>query len=623
MRTWTALALAAAFASVGCNPESGTGGDGGGDSGGDVGCTNGRHQCVDTQYQVCSGGRWQLADDCADTSDVCVAELGCVSCHPGIPFCDGDDSRTCGDDGESSELTETCATDLGVTCDERSGLCVSLCAQATAERSNIGCDYWAVDLDNAENRAPLLPDTAAREQFAVAVANLTLWYPSVVTVEKDQALVGEPHDVVPIDQFTVNPGALHIFNLDRWDVDGDNPPGHDTDPQTSLSRRVYHITSTVPVVAYQFNPINQAYSNGASILLPTTGLDVNYSVSTWPPNMPVATVVSEPNRTYVTIVATEDGTVVNVTPTDAIFAGVGQPAAGLLPVDAIAADVMTEFRLDRFDVLNLETVARLMPLPDLTGTTVAATRPVAVFTGQDLSSVSDDVHTPPDFVPGSLACCAEHMESQVPPTSSMGQRFVVTRSPVRSSPGFEEYDFYRIFSVRDGTHVTTSLTDAGLSAFDLGEGEWKDFAVQRGFTLYSEPTPVHVVQLLANRDMTYDWRVGGDAEMIYFPSVEQRRNTYIFCTGVGFDEDWAVVSIPQGQTALIDGEPLATACGSPRTDGELEGVNYVSYYCRIADGRHEVTSEGDVVVGVTVYGYYNAGSYGYPAGSNLRQIFFG
>ena len=30
---------------------------------------------------------------------------------------------------------------------------------------------------------------------------------------------------------------------------------------------------------------------------------------------------------------------------------------------------------------------------------------------------------------------------------------------------------------------------------------------------------------------------------------------------------------------------------------------------------------GDDDVGVSVYGYYGAGSYGYPAGSDLHEIF--
>jgi hypothetical protein len=111
--------------------------------------------------------------------------------------------------------------------------------------------------------------------------------------------------------------------------------------------------------------------------------------------------------------------------------------------------------------------------------------------------------------------------------------------------------------------------------------------------------------------------------MTYIPPVEQRRTNYIFATGVGFSENWAVVSMPEGAAATIDGVDVESSCGAPRTDGELGGVDYRAFYCPISDGRHEVVSGDTTPVGVMVFGYYNAGSYEYPAGSELRRIFFG
>ncbi len=580
-------------------------------------------RCTGTVYETCAGGQWGDPVDCAASGNVCVEALGCVPCVPGRTHCEGENVMLCGADGTTGTLVDTCDTTAGESCDPASGVCVNLCAVAAGERSNIGCEYWAVDLDNAENSF----DSAASEQFAVIVANLSNLYASQVVVDKDEALVGEPHSFVEVGRATVDPGQLHVFNLPRWDVDGDNPAGVDSDPQTTLSRRVYHITSSTPVVAYAFQPIVQAYSNGAYVLLPTTALDTDYFAVIWRPANPMVFpgLLPYPNRAYVTIVGVEDGTTVWVTPTYDIFAGVGQPGAGILPVTGISAGTPTEFTLDRFDVLNLESAAMLGlsdPIPDLTGTHIASTNyPVAVFTGVDLATVGDK--TLPD---GSTeACCAEFMGAQLPPTSSLGQRFVVSRSPMRSaSPGvWVEYDHYRVFAVRDGTTVTTTLSDPALASFTLNAGDWREFSSRDGFILQSAPAPVILAQYLTARDQCYDWRpsAGGDPDMVYIPPVEQRRTTYIFATGQGFSENWAVVSMPDGASATIDGNDVASLCTVVYVDGMLDGLTYRAYHCAIVDGRHEVTAMGDQPVGVMVFGYYNAGSYQYPAGSDFRRIF--
>jgi hypothetical protein len=621
--TWAVILLAGVWGGCGPSTEETDGRVDARDDGG--GCAEGAHRCVGgTVDETCTGGAWGGGVLCEESSLVCEEGMGCVLCHPGMPRCDGNDAMVCADDGSAWELSRTCDVAAGETCDPVSGVCINPCARAASERSNIGCEYWAVDLDNAENST----DWAARAQFAVVVANLSNTYQSEVVVDKDQALPGEPQNLIEVDRATLDPGDLVIFRLPRLDVDGENPEGRDVDPQTGLSRRVYRVKSSIPVVAYAFQPLDQAFSNGAYTLYPTTALDIEYQVLLWPPNIPMRMPgVTEPNRDYVTIVAVQEGsTVVHVTPTSDIFAGVGQPEAGILPVEGIAAGTETEFTLDQFDVLNLETtaIARLTdPFPDLTGTLVASSVPVVVFTGTDLATVGG--LTMPDGT--SESCCAEFMGAQVPPVSSLGNRFIVSRSPPRSSnPSvYLEYDHYRIYAVRDGTHVTTTLTEGDLGDFWLDRGQWREFTSRDGFIVTTDPNPVIVAQYLTARDQCYDWRpeAGGDPDMVYIPPVEQRRNTYIFATGEGFSENWAVVSMPEGASATIDGNDVATTCTRVYTDGELDGLTYRAYHCEILDGRHEVIATGDQNVGVMVFGYYNAGSYQYPAGSEMRRIFFG
>src|SRR5438067_1399356 len=64
--------------------------------------------------------------------------------------------------------------------------------------------------------------------------------------------------------------------------------GHDEGPGTFLSSRAFRIQATAPLVAYQFNPMAQTFSNDASLLLPTNGLGTIHRVLGWPTSNAIA-----------------------------------------------------------------------------------------------------------------------------------------------------------------------------------------------------------------------------------------------------------------------------------------------------------------------------------------------
>lgn len=584
------------------------------DTGVDLGpCSDGETTCVGNVFHTCVGGFWDAGLDCEAEGRVCHEDLGCVVCYPGRNYCDGQLSMVCDAGGMGGTLVEDCDLDPMKWCDPVSGLCITACEEAAIERSNVGCEYWAVDLDNAENAL----DDASAGQFAVAVANVNMTYRAEVWVYRDASGYGEPMSEEEVSHQMVDIGEIWIFRLPRYDVDGPSLTDHyDDGPQTCLSKRSYRIVSSIPVVAYQFNTLDQQFSNDASLLIPTTALGEIHHVVGWPPTNPIAIPalgLHHPNRAYVTVVGTEDATTVWVTPSYDIEASVGTIPEGFQAVPELVAGVRHEFNLNRYEVLNLENKSRLTPYPDLTGTIVESSAPVAVFSGTDLASAAGEL------VPGcetlsDCSCCAEHVEQQVIPKVSMGWQYVVSHSAWRNTGGWVEPDYYKVLAVREGTHVTTSLPDVG--SFDLGANEWHEFKARTGFTLEATE-PVQVIQVLTTQQQTEDFI--GDSTMVQFPAAEQRRSYYVFTTGEGFAENWAVVSMPEGTDATIDGADVASTC-ERHEDGSLGSVTYHAYYCEIDDGHH-VVDAGERPVGVTVYGYYSAGSYGYPAGSDLREIF--
>jgi len=572
-------------------------------------CVDGEFSCDGADYMECVDGAWSLVETC---EDVCVSFLGCVECVPGDTYCDGDFVMMCDDAGSGYYQYQDC-TELGTICEDGECFFADPCDQAMALESNIGCEYWAVDLDNAENAF----DDAAAGQFAVAVANIGSNGTATVRVHINNAPQGEALDLELVESHQVAETELYIFLLPRRDADGDNITNNvDDGTQSWLSSRAFRITSDVPVVAYQFNTLDQQFSNDASLLLPTSGLGMDHLVLGYPPGSPVSTFGSPKNRGYVTILGTQEDTEVTVHVTEDIQEGTGVPA--------ILKGASHTFNIGPFDVLNLETrLFTIMELAgghtaDLTGTRVAADKPVAVFFGVDLTGVGQDL---PEF---EGSCCAEHIEQQIFPSKAMGQDFVVSHSGQRNS-GTAEMDYYRIMAYEAAT-VTTSLP-APDNSFTLAAGEYHDFFVNHGFTVQTTDGYLHVAQYLVEAGNT-DANVG-DAALLYVPAVEQRRGLYVFTTGQGFSENHAVISMPQGADVhYTDGaatlEVNGTNCLGPLANGTIGSITYVAFDCPIQDGVHMAYSgdspeetEGDI--GVFVYGYYYAGSYAYPAGSDLRH----
>jgi hypothetical protein len=525
----------------------------------------------------------------------------CV-CVPGTLACDGHDVVECDGDGQLGDVVETCADDQVCS----SGQCMSACAQAERERSNVGCEYWAVDLDNEYSQF----NDAAAEQFAIALAN-TSGHAVSVTVEQNDAEPGAPRQLSTVATATIQPDSLTVIELPRREVDG-SLLGQGEGPGTMLSSRAYRVRTDFPVVAYQFNPIVQSFSNGASLLIPTSGLDGDYHVLGWPTANPIAgpfQIPGIPDHSFVTVVGVDDAPV-------NVEVRLGGPIVGGGGIPASETGMTIEVELGAFDVLNLESDG----IPgDLTGTRVTADGPIAVFSGGERGIVPYDVMPPAPTDWDGDVCCTEHFEQQVFPRSALGMEFVTTRSPIRSTSATNpEADVWRVLATAPNTVVTTSLP-APYDRFELTTDEHVEFWSTQDFVL-SATRPVMVAQYLVSQQYVESPDVGGDPEFIVFPPAEQYRTEYIFLAPPTFDRDWCVIAAPRSAAVQLDGVAIGELSGrcTVHDAGSLNGVDHVAYRCRLDDGVHKVRS--DLPVGVTVYGYYNVGSYGYPAGAKVERI---
>jgi hypothetical protein len=607
-------------------------------------CVTGTVECSGASLVRCEGGTRVLLQDCAKDGLACAPSLlRCTPCVPSSTRCDGQRPARCDEQGQTFVPGAECDTANGIAC--RDGVCVNLCDRAAKEQSNVGCEYWAADLDNAVVSPSL---NAAAQQFAVVVSNAQPDLDAKITVEEDTAEPGQPNAPRVVGTARVGPRNLEVFKLGPREVDGSPDGTFNTGTGTALTRHAYRIRASVPIVAYQFNPLENVnvFSNDASQLLPTEALGGlggrSYVIASWPQTIATGhgSPFSDSLKTFLAIIGTRPGTHVHVKTSARIIPGGPLPAG--LPLGGEA-----DFVLEPFEVLNLETDDFNA---DFTGTLVDADQPVAVFPGSEAS----DAPFFNDYA--NRFCCADHLEEQGVPVRAVGKTYVCARMPNRTRAlvaaggnigPVEEPEFYRVVATRKGsTHVSTTLPPP-YDEFDLAdEGANVTFAAYQDFTLRATQAVI-VADVQASQSAAGVDRAlpGGDPSLTFVPPIEQWRDDYTLLTPDKYAFDFLVITAPTAAHVYVDGLQMsATTCQVAPADGLTDKDRgnkpppYLAYRCQLSfpaidpslpapnnvlpgrqnDGVHRVQS--DLPVGVIVYGFDSFVSYAYPGGTQLREI---
>jgi hypothetical protein len=613
-------------------------------------CTVGEVSCQVGKVSRCvqDGGAqaWQTVDDCQARGLACAPSLvACTPCLPGNATCDGQTVDVCDPTGQTRAPSQTCDVGSGKVC--RGGACVDLCALATMDRSNVGCEYWGVDLDNADISASL---NAAAQQYAIVVSNAEEDVPAHVTVDEDDALPGQPAQLRTVATADIAPQNLEVFKLGPREVDGSPAGTFNTGTGTALTRHAYRVRSSIPIVAYQFNPLDNVnvFSNDASQLLPTSALNSGsgraYVVAGWPQT--IAT-TSNPDtnfgidlRAFLAIVGTQPDTHVHLKTTARVIPG--GPFDG-----GVAAGAEVDAVLQPFEVLNLETGDFNA---DFTGTLVDSDQPIVVYPGSEASDA-------PSFTKiANRFCCADHLEQQATPVRAVGKTYVVTKMPNRTKAviaaggnvaPFDEPEFYRVLAAQDGTTNVTTTLPSPYDSFQLqGEGDSLLITAPRDFLLSADQA-VLLVDMQASQFAAGIPRglPGGDPSLVYLAPSEQWRSDYVLLTPDKYVFDYLVIAAPFAAHVYLDGLPIdATVCDVQPADGldatERGAPNppYLGYRCQLSypiidptvpapnnvkpgkqnDGVHRV--QADMAVGVIAYGFDSFVSYGYAGGTQLTEI---
>ncbi|MCY1069973.1 IgGFc-binding protein [Nannocystis sp. RBIL2] len=490
-------------------------------------------------------------------------------CTPGELQCDGPSAvQVCADDGQSWLPPTPCAADQ--VCDF--GVCKSLCAKAQTDASSVGCEYFAVDNNNDPAEA------YDSQPYAVVVSN--------VDPAKTANVQVQTHDGAAwatIQQSQVGPNTLFQFDLPDRHIDytGVNPRG------------AYKVVSDVPIIAYQFQPINgeTSYTSDASLLLPVNVYDKYYYVVGWGE--------SSFGNAQLNIVAAQDATTVTITPAVPTDAGGALPA---LP----AGQPYTLPPMNEADVIQIESSTNM-----LSGTYITSDKPIGVFSNHWCANI-----------PSADTCCCDHLEEQVYGLQTWGDTYVASRFPVRNN-GAPEPSYWHLFAAEDGTqvHVDRHPEVTGIPAddFAMTKGQLITMTVggseaNPGDFVVTADKPIYLMQYMSSSANTNVPPLqAGDPAMAQAVPLAQYRSSYVILIPSNWLFDRIVLTKKTGANITLDGAPVAQNTFIKVGASEWEVARVPA-----DDGVHVLT--GDQPFGVMVIGYDEYDSYAYPGGLDQKQI---
>ncbi len=617
-------------------------------------CTTGAIACFNEMMaKICVNEAWQMKETCADTAVCqdgnCVVPANCtpneligcdgfsqevhcsadgkttfeqpcaeglmcadgkcqtVNCTPYTPECTGKQTyHVCNPDGQAWGDAVDCKT--GAQC--FGGKCLSLCETNLKISSNVGCEYWSVDLDNYPDpfsgsgglnpemishsvvvSNPGILDASLTFTVNVICADGTPCNPSGLCSggKACETPASKPYDLMIADA-TVKAGLTKEFKMPVMNASG-----------TSKLPKGIHLKSDQPIIAWQFNPFNamNAASNDGSLLLPQNVLGKKY----YPVSRPSGTAMmgSLPAQSgYVTIVAAWPGTTtVTVTPS----CNISPTKAGSASVPTMPKGAPTQIQLQQYDVLNLQAAAAVIAFPpvtnDLTGTFIDSDKPISVFGGHQ-----EDVEGITGATTSDNSCCAEHIEEQFMPLEQWGMAV----NCVKTKPRGNDPDKWIIIAGDYGVVLTTNPPISGLNGVTLAKpGDHVEVQTSQSFNL-TATGKIQATQIIVSQQVTTAFV--GDPSMQIVPSPKHYRTDYGILTALGYTDNYATVVRPAGLQITLDGAVIADSAFTPFGDGTFEYA-----YIDFKTGAHNFTATSNF--GLQVYGYGNATAYSYPGGMNL------
>jgi gliding motility-associated-like protein len=348
-----------------------------------------------------------------------------------------------------------------------------------------------------------------------------------------------------------------------------------------LYNKGIHILAAKPIAIYAHIFADDA--SGATLLLPVNSLGKDYY------SINYTQTSNETAYSTFIVIATQDSTTVQITPTTALLGG--QKAGSPFNV-----------------TLNKGQLYQGLANNDLTGTSIQSIssgvnscKKIAVFSGSSRIAI--------DCNPALNS--SDNLFQQVYPTASWGKDYITVPLANR------DYDIFRIVLSTPNTNVT--LNGQVIPAAQFYGGDYYQFN-STSPNIISADQPIQVVQYAVSQGNTEncgdDLDDIGDPEMIFLTPLEQTLNKVtLFSTS-----NYAILASYINVLIKTASAPSFILDGKSYTNFTTVPGNSLYSYAQISVSRGTHTISAADGFNAIAYGFGQHESYGYAAGANLQDL---
>ena len=359
-----------------------------------------------------------------------------------------------------------------------------------------------------------------------------------------------------------------------------------------LSNKGIHITSSRPVVAYAH--IFNGNVSGATLLFPTNTLGKEY----YSVNYKQTSNENNSNSFFFVVAADTGTTIVEIT-----------PAATTLSRPANVPFTVSLKQGEIYNVMGTLTggVPGAFNGVDLTGSQIRSIssgavgcKKIAVFSGSGKIKIACS----------SNENSADNIFAQAFPKSAWGKRFLT--APTRNLPN----NYYRI-AVSDQAAVVKLN---GVVQTGIINNFYYDFPISNQPQLIEANEPIMVAQYITTANTCGNTLINGlgDPEMIYLSPVEQTIDEVIVNSTPNalITQHWINVVI---KSAAVSSFNITGSNGVFNFVPHPRDASYSYAQISVSSGTH--TLSADSGFNAIAYGYGSFESYGYNAGTNLKDLY--
>jgi len=339
----------------------------------------------------------------------------------------------------------------------------------------------------------------------------------------------------------------------------------------TIENKGIHVTATQPVVVFSHIFIN--VRSAATLVLPTATLGREYYAITYPPDQ-------SSQYAELMVVATEDNTTVEITPTAATRSG--RPAN-------------TTFQV----TLNKGQVYQVQSSQDLTGSRVVSVsnsggtcKKIAVYSGNTYVGIG---------CTNINRVTRDNLFQEMYPVSTWGQNYAVASLKTRTAG-----DIFRILASTDNTVVKV-----GTATYTINKGQFATTEVN-GSAFIEADKPVTVAQYTKTQGCD---NVTGDPEMIILNPIEQTlQDITVYSTprsNITGQYINIIIKTADAASFQLDGQSVTFTAITGKADYSVAKET-------VTAGSHRLTASGGF--NAIAYGFGNAESYGYSAGADIKNL---